>query len=45
MKGPKLVHGHRFEIMTFHVPNSVGLSLLQRVIGRLRNAKSAGLIA
>ncbi len=44
MKGPKLVHGHRFEIMTFHVLNSDDLSLLQRVIGRLRNAKTAGLI-
>src|SRR6266481_2023440 len=38
MKGPKLVHGHRFEIMTFHFLNSDDLSLLQRVIGHLRNA-------
>jgi len=45
MKGPKLVHGHRFEIMTFHFLNSDYLSLLQRVIGHLRNAMSAGLIA
>jgi len=31
--------------MTFHFLNSDYLSLLQRVIGHLRNAMSAGLIA
>jgi hypothetical protein len=43
VQGPKLVYRHRFEIMTFHIRNSVDSSLSQRGIGQLRNATPAAI--
>jgi hypothetical protein len=45
MKGTKLVHRHRLEIMRFHVLNPDDLSLFQPGIGHLRNAMPSALIA
>jgi hypothetical protein len=44
VKRPKLVHGHRIKILTFHSFNSVDLFFLQRGIRHLRRGASVYLI-